>query len=99
MRSARLVSVLWFLGAAVGFCQQYTISTFAGGGPQPPAPSVLSVAAVATDVAGNVSFSSVYYNSCVCVFKLDTRGKLTLLAGGPQRGFSGDGGPASKAQL
>ncbi len=33
------------------------------------------------------------------VFKLDSRGRLSVIAGTGEGGFSGDGGPANKAQL
>jgi sugar lactone lactonase YvrE len=33
------------------------------------------------------------------VFKLDSRGRLTVVAGTGEGGFSGDGGPATRAQL
>ncbi|MCX6594263.1 MAG: hypothetical protein NTZ56_22340 [Acidobacteria bacterium] len=79
--------------------QEYTISTIAGGGP--PATPVAGTAAsigqpygVATDRAGNVFFSSLN-----CVFKLDADGVMTRVAGTSRPGFSGDGGPATSAQL
>lgn len=34
-----------------------------------------------------------------CIFKLDRRGLLTVIAGTGEAGFSGDGGPAKRAQL
>jgi len=34
-----------------------------------------------------------------CVFKMDGGGNLTLMAGNSRPGFSGDGGPATQAQL
>jgi trimeric autotransporter adhesin len=79
---------------------QDVIRTYAGGVPQ--ATPVAGVAAsigflmsVATDAAGNVYFVS----SDDCVFKLDTNGVLTLVAGNSHGGYSGDGGPATSAQL
>ena len=80
--------------------QKYTISTYAGGGPQPHGLNfTLSIGNIATEASGDVYFTSIWYNSCVCVFKLDPGGNLARVAGGPQRGFLGDGGPAAKAQL
>jgi uncharacterized protein (TIGR03437 family) len=79
--------------------QTYTISTYAGGAP-PPTPaagtslSIGSPQGVATDAAGNVYFASGH-----CVFKLDTGGVLTRVAGNCREGYSGDGGPATSAQL
>jgi hypothetical protein len=79
--------------------QQYTISTYAGGAP-PPSPisatqaSIGTPSGVATDLAG-----SVYFSSHDCVFKLDASGTLTRIAGNSRGGYSGDGGPATSAQL
>ena len=50
--------------------------------------------AVTTDPAGNV-----YFISSSSVFKVDAKGALTRVAGKPQPGYSGDGGPAIDAQL
>ena len=50
--------------------------------------------AVATDSSGNV-----YFIALLSVFKLDPNGLLTRVAGVASWGFSGDGGPATSAQL
>jgi uncharacterized protein (TIGR03437 family) len=49
---------------------------------------------VTTDASGNVYFSSGH-----AVFKITSSGTLTLAAGNSRPGFSGDGGPATAAQL
>jgi len=93
----RGAGLLWFLSAAV-FAQEYSISTVAGGAP-PATPSpaasttIGTVRRVATDASGNVYFSSGH-----SVFKISS-GTLTLVAGNSRPGFSGDGGPATAAQL
>ena len=84
--------------------QPYVISTFAGGAP-PPTPASAANSAIGggvlsgpqgviTDAAGNV-----YFSSLNCVFKVDTAGVLTLIAGNSRPGYSGDGGLAVAAQL
>jgi uncharacterized protein (TIGR03437 family) len=50
--------------------------------------------AVTTDPAGNV-----YFVSSNSVFKVDSRGVLTRIAGNLKPGYSGDGGPAIDAEL
>ncbi len=88
-----------FLCVATSWAQQYVISTVAGGAPLPTpiaattAP-VGGISGVATDSAGNV-----YFSSANCVFKLDLFGNLTRVAGNSRAGYSGDGGPATSAQL
>ncbi len=77
----------------------YTITTVAGGAPPPtPMPaieaSIGGVAGVATDTAGNL-----YFSSLNCVFKVDSAGVMTRVAGTCRMGYSGDGGPATVAQL
>ncbi len=81
--------------------QQYVISTIVGETPLPtptPVPGVdlpiRRVGGVATDSAGNAYFTSDNY-----VFKLDQNGVATRVAGSPRAGHSGDGGPATSAQL
>jgi len=98
MRSARVVFGFLLLSAAAA-AQQYVISTYAGGAPPPtPSPAVdVSIGAplgVATDAAGNVYFASSH-----TVFKLDHNGVLMRVAGNSNSGYSGDGGPATSAQL
>lgn len=50
--------------------------------------------AVTTDPAGNV-----YFTTSNSVFQVDPNGSLTRIAGNLQPGYSGDGGPATDAQL
>ena len=81
--------------------QQYVVSTVAGGAP-PKTPvagvslSLGTVWGVATDGAGNAYFASSDLNS---VFRLDPSGLMTRVAGNSRAGYSGDGGPATSAQL
>jgi trimeric autotransporter adhesin len=56
--------------------------------------SIGSPGAVATDVFGNV-----YFSSPNIVFKLDSTGRLTRVAGNGIAGYAGDGGPATEALL
>jgi hypothetical protein len=91
---------LLLASGTAAWAQQYVISTFAGGAP-PPTPvaavnaSIGPILGVATDAAGNVFFSSDN-----CVFRLEQQnGVLTRVAGNSRAGFSGDGGPATNAQL
>jgi hypothetical protein len=51
--------------------------------------------AVTADKAGNIYFSS----SPNRIFELDSQGALRLVAGAGPPGYSGDGGPATQAQL
>jgi len=79
--------------------QEYVISTFAGGAP-PPTPveginmPIGLVQSVASDAAGNTYFAAFH-----CVFKLDSNGVVTRIAGNARAGYAGDGGPATSAQL
>ena len=95
--AARVLSLL--LGGGLLACaQQYNITTIAGGVP-PATPSSPNISIgppqrATTDRAGDV-----YFSSLNTVFKLDTSGVLTVVAGNSRAGFSGDGGPATQAQL
>src|SRR5436853_7535085 len=93
----RSLSIFILCGCACA--QQYVISTIAGGvPPATPLPaaraSVGDPVRVAVDNAGNVYFASLH-----SIFKVDPGGMLTRFAGTGRAGNSGDGGPASAAQL
>ena len=81
---------------------QYLISTYAGVLPAAPTAATAinyplpGVGGVAVDQFGNTYASS---SSLNCVFKIDPSGVLTRVAGTCTAGYSGDGGPAVKAQL
>jgi trimeric autotransporter adhesin len=112
MKATIQMLILMLLGISIIEAQQYTISTFAGGGlpvniPGTSAslggtPSFLfaefdRVFGIATDPVGNCFIASSTYN---VVVRLDaTTGILTLVAGNGTAGFSGDNGPATSAQL
>ena len=80
----------------------YLISTIAGGIPVPATAAAGASTAldqpwgVAADAAGNVYFSSGGQSS---VYKLDTNGIVTRVAGNGVRGYGGDGGPATAATI
>jgi sugar lactone lactonase YvrE len=82
--------------------QAYLISTLAGGLLEPPtAASATGVSislsyGVAVDSSGNVYFPSPSLNA---VFKANTSGVVTRIAGTGSTGYSGDGGLALGAQL
>lgn len=87
------------ISGSAALAQQYTITTIAGGAP--PATPVTAVNTsigqphnVAADPAGNI-----YLSSGNSVFLLSPSGSLALFAGNSRVGYSGDGGPATKAQL
>jgi len=100
MSVTRLSMVLLFVAAAfLAQAQEYVISTFAGGAPPPtPVPGVNFGSrlnpGLATDAMG-----STYFVGSHCVFKLDQNGVVTRIAGNGRPGYSGDGGPATIAQL
>jgi sugar lactone lactonase YvrE len=99
----RLASALISLTASLFnvLGQEYLIGSIAGGSP-PPTPaqgtttSIGPVGGIAKDNSGNIYFSSTDLN---CVFKIDRDGLLTRFAGNSRPGYSGDGGPATSAQL
>src|SRR5689334_16744022 len=92
-------SFLLLCAATLASAQQYTIMTIAGGAPA-PTPATATNAAIgrpsraAVDSAGNV-----YFSANQSVYRLATNGTVTLAAGNGRAGFSGDGGPATRAQL
>src|ERR1035437_8085311 len=98
MKSVPLV-MSFLLMSGAGLAQQYVISTLAGGAapPTPSAPmdaTIGSPLGVVSDAAGNV-----YFSGLSCVFKLTPNGILTRVAGNAHPGYSGDGGPATGAEL
>src|SRR5579872_7456507 len=90
---------LFFCFVSVAWSQQYVISTIAGGS-APPTPTSAARASigdpprVAVDSAGNFYFGSLH-----SVFRVDSSGTLTRMAGNGRAGVSGDGGPAVNAQF
>jgi uncharacterized protein (TIGR03437 family) len=79
------------------------IQTIAGGGTQPPADGLAATAArfgfisgITIDPSGNVVFSD---DTNSRVWRIAADGTLQLVAGGPSRGYGGDGGPARNAML
>jgi hypothetical protein len=92
--------------------QNGVISTIAGGGTQtgdniPAVDAVLrNVSSVVADAAGNVYYNSLdcsqvaigSYN-CIGSIRKISNGIVTIVAGNGTWGYSGDGGPATSAQL
>jgi len=72
------------------------IITVAGGGPNnmPALSANVPASAVALDSSGNL-----YVASWTRVFRVDASGQLTVYAGNGRSGWSGDGGPATSAEL
>ena len=93
-----LITGLALVLARSGFGQNYTISTVAGTGWDLPGLSanLSNLEGVAVDGAGNVFMTLATYSAVV---RLDLSGQLSLVAGNGTSGFSGDGGPATLAQL
>ena len=84
----------------VGFAQNFTLSTLAGGGfpnaVQATSASLGEVDGVAVDGAGNIYIANSTYSVITVV---DGSGNLTRFAGNGKAGFSGDNGPATSAQI
>src|ERR1022692_2805781 len=87
-------SILLLAGTA--FAQQYTISTAAGGAP-PATPASALNTSIGQPRKLALSGGNLYFSSGNSVFKIDTSGTMTLVAGNSRAGFSGDGGPAVNA--
>jgi len=97
MKTAPIVFCIFTAGSICA--QEYVISTYAGGplGSRPlPAldAAIGQPQALTADAHGNV-----YFTSLSSVFKLDSSRILTRIAGNTRGGYSGDGGPAVRAQF
>ena len=93
-------AILTLLIAPAAVWAQYIISTVAGGAPLPmlsidASSSIGQPSNVAVSPSGDLYFSGYVYS----VYKVDSRGLLTRVAGNGRSGFSGDGGPATSAGL
>jgi trimeric autotransporter adhesin len=94
-----LAAVLALLPAYAA-AEDYIIATAAGGAPPPTPATALNVGlsemeAIAADASGNAYFIAYNY-----LFKLDSAGILTRVAGRSRMpGFAGDGGEAINAQF
>ena len=78
--------------------QQYTITTVAGGAP-PATPVAATGTSIGLPRKVLLAGSNIYFSAGNSVFKMDSSGTMTLIAGNSRAGFSGDGGPAVNAQL
>ena len=98
----RRVITLFVLFLTLGLVRsanaQNIITTVAGGGPNnvPAVSANINPEGVAVDAAGNLFIADIVTHH---IFKVDTAGQLTVVAGNDILGFSGDGGPATSAIL
>jgi hypothetical protein len=99
MRLKNLAALAVLLVAPLAGSAQ-TITTVVGGGPnnvQARTASIGGPSGVAEDATGNLYFLD---NDHSLLFKVDhTTSVLTIIAGNGSSGYSGDGGPATSAQL
>lgn len=99
-----VVALSLLLGAPAASTAQYAISLVAGGGPNGLAGLSSSIGypgGVARDGLGNTYIADSYTSR---IFKVNPAGTLTVFAGngsgaGGEGGYSGDGGPATNAEL
>ena len=99
-----LVFSALLLGAPAALHAQYAINLVAGGGPNGLARLSSSIGrpgGIALDGLGNTYVADTTSNR---IFKIDSAGTLTVFAGnelgiGGEGGYSGDGGPATSAEL
>ena len=101
--SARSLLPLLLAWSTLASAQFYNIATIAGNGRAQFGAGGLAVNArlvvprhVAVDSAGNTYVSDTYFHQ---VFQISPAGIITAYAGNGTQGFSGDGGPATSAQL
>jgi sugar lactone lactonase YvrE len=90
-----LLCVALIILSGVGTSSSYSQTTSVNRVPKQPL-KLLSPNGLALDGQGELFISDI---GAHCIFKLDRRGRLTLVAGTGEAGFSGDGGPAKSARL
>ncbi|MGH9645030.1 MAG: hypothetical protein ACRD3Q_21715, partial [Terriglobales bacterium] len=101
LRASAFIACLCVFGVAATQAQVPvpTIATYAGGGLPTAGPATATgislLGGIARDPAGNLYFSSFTGT----ILKMDTAGNLSVFAGTGPCCFSGDGGPATSAQL
>jgi uncharacterized protein (TIGR03437 family) len=79
--------------------QAYLVSTIAGGAPAPAVAAATSLPLGGLGRVGTDSSGNVYFTALNSVYQLTPGGTVTRIAGNGTPGFSGDGGPATSAQL
>jgi len=104
----RFLTAVFLTSSVTIFAQQYQISTAAGapplGSPPVAATSVNLgfITSLAGDSSGNLYFTdiiSITGRNEQSILRLGPDGKLVRIAGLPEQGFSGDGGPALSAEF
>jgi uncharacterized protein (TIGR03437 family) len=79
--------------------QTYVVSTIAGGAPAPAVAAATSLPLGGLGRVGSDSSGNIYFTTLNSVYQLASSGTVTRIAGNGTPGFSGDGGPATSAQL
>jgi uncharacterized protein (TIGR03437 family) len=97
--TTRMFRPLIFLATGISaLAQQYTVTTVAGGAP-PATPLAAASTSIGQPRKLLVQGNNLYFSAGNSVYKMDSSGTMTLIAGNSRAGFSGDGGPAVNAQL
>jgi hypothetical protein len=101
MRSPKILKLVLALVllAPQALVAQYAISTLAGGGPNNLTALNSSIGypgSIAFDSSGNTYIADSFSSR---VFEIDSSGNLAVVAGNGTSGYSGDGGPATRATL
>jgi sugar lactone lactonase YvrE len=99
MTRVSILAVVLLWAGSLARADDRVISTFAGGAPpKTPVPAVQASVGVPNAVAVGPD-DRIYFAGDHCVYRTDRAGVLTRIAGNSRAGYSGDGGPATKAQL
>jgi sugar lactone lactonase YvrE len=104
MRSFTRIGLAFFFVvqlSSMGLAQSGIITTYAGpalpvNGSTAASQAIDAPMSVAPDGAGGFYVASYYQNR---VYRVTADGRLSLIAGSSSQGYSGDGGPATSAQL